>query len=63
MALQYGAPGSGKTSIIHSMAGELGLDVYIISLSRAGLDDTALSELISELPGMFYFNEGICTLI
>jgi mitochondrial chaperone BCS1 len=32
------------------MAGELGLDVYIISLSRAGLDDTALSELISELP-------------
>jgi chaperone BCS1 len=32
------------------MAGELGLDVYVICLSRAGLDDTALSELISELP-------------
>ncbi|KAF8645067.1 hypothetical protein AX16_008125 [Volvariella volvacea WC 439] len=48
--LLYGAPGSGKTSLIHSMAGELGLDVYIVSLSRAGLDDTALSELISELP-------------
>ncbi|KDR80757.1 hypothetical protein GALMADRAFT_241190 [Galerina marginata CBS 339.88] len=48
--LLYGAPGSGKTSIIHSLAGELGLDVYIISLSRSGLDDTALSELISDLP-------------
>ncbi|PPQ74339.1 hypothetical protein CVT24_000693 [Panaeolus cyanescens] len=48
--LLYGAPGSGKTSIIHSLAGELGLDVYVISLSRSGLDDTGLSELISELP-------------
>lgn len=48
--LLYGAPGSGKTSIIHSLAGELGLDVYIISLSRAGLDDHNLQELISDLP-------------
>ena len=36
--------------MIHSLAGELGLDVYIISLSRAGLDDTSLSTLIAELP-------------
>ena len=36
--------------MIHSLAGELGLDVYIISLSRMGLDDTSLSSLISELP-------------
>ncbi|TRM69879.1 P-loop containing nucleoside triphosphate hydrolase protein [Schizophyllum amplum] len=48
--LLYGAPGCGKTSMIHSMAGELGLDVYIVSLSRAGLDDTTLGELISGLP-------------
>ncbi|KAG1725761.1 P-loop containing nucleoside triphosphate hydrolase protein [Suillus lakei] len=48
--LLYGAPGSGKTSLIHSIAGELELDVYIISLSRSGLDDTGLSELISDLP-------------
>src|SRR5882762_9232801 len=48
--LLYGAPGSGKTSMIHSLAGELGLDVYVVSLSRSGLDDTALSELISDLP-------------
>ncbi|KAF8639045.1 hypothetical protein AX17_001768 [Amanita inopinata Kibby_2008] len=48
--LLYGAPGSGKTSIIHSLAGELGLDIYVISLSRSGLDDTGLAELIADLP-------------
>ncbi|THH15227.1 hypothetical protein EW146_g5210 [Bondarzewia mesenterica] len=48
--LLYGAPGSGKTSIIHSLAGELGLDIYIISLSKSGLDDTTLNSLISALP-------------
>ena len=47
---QYGAPGSGKTSLIQSIAGELSLDVYVISLSRAGLDDNSLQELISDLP-------------
>ena len=36
--------------MIHSLAGELGLDVYIISLSRASLDDTSLITLIAELP-------------
>jgi chaperone BCS1 len=36
--------------MIHCMAGELGLDVYIISLSRVGLDDSSLSELVNALP-------------
>jgi len=36
--------------MIHSIAGELGLDIYIISLSRIGLDDTSLNDLISDLP-------------
>ncbi|KAH9995436.1 P-loop containing nucleoside triphosphate hydrolase protein [Russula compacta] len=48
--LLYGAPGSGKTSIIHCLAGELGLDVYIISLSKSGLDDSTLNSLITSLP-------------
>ncbi|KAJ7040732.1 hypothetical protein C8F04DRAFT_1081926 [Mycena alexandri] len=48
--LLYGAPGSGKTSFIHSVAGELGLDVYIICLSRIGLDDSSLGELVNALP-------------
>ncbi|KAK1218792.1 hypothetical protein PQX77_018502 [Marasmius sp. AFHP31] len=41
---------SGKTSLIHNLAGELELDVYIISLSRIGLDDSGLNSLINELP-------------
>ncbi|KAI0642224.1 P-loop containing nucleoside triphosphate hydrolase protein [Trametes meyenii] len=48
--LLYGAPGSGKTSLIHSIAGELNLDVYILSLTRLGLDDTSLSSTIGDLP-------------
>ncbi|TFY58608.1 hypothetical protein EVJ58_g6324 [Rhodofomes roseus] len=48
--LLYGAPGSGKSSTIQSIAGALGLDVYIVTLSRAGLDDNSLYELIGGLP-------------
>jgi mitochondrial chaperone BCS1 len=48
--LLYGAPGSGKTSLIHSFASELNLDVYIISLSQSGMDDGRLAELIAGLP-------------
>ncbi|KAF7303789.1 Mitochondrial chaperone BCS1 [Mycena indigotica] len=48
--LLYGAPGSGKSSVIHAIAGELGLDVYIISLSRVGLGDSELNELVNALP-------------
>ncbi|KZT69336.1 P-loop containing nucleoside triphosphate hydrolase protein [Daedalea quercina L-15889] len=48
--LLYGAPGSGKTSVIQSLAGELGLDVYVLTLNRAGLDDSTLCQLVAELP-------------
>lgn len=36
--------------MIHSLAGELGLDVYVVSLSRSGMDDSALMKLLAELP-------------
>ncbi|KAF9040217.1 P-loop containing nucleoside triphosphate hydrolase protein [Hymenopellis radicata] len=48
--LLYGAPGSGKTSFISALAGELGLDIYSISLSHKGLDDTSLAKLLNKLP-------------
>ncbi|KIJ36051.1 hypothetical protein M422DRAFT_261599, partial [Sphaerobolus stellatus SS14] len=48
--LLYGVPGSGKTSLIHSLAGELNLHVYVISLAKKGLDDSSLSNLMAELP-------------
>ena len=36
--------------MIHGLAGELGLDVYVISLSRSGMDDSALIKLLTDLP-------------
>ena len=48
--LKYGVPGSGKASLIQCIAGELNLKIYIISLSRSGLDDDGLRDLISGLP-------------
>ncbi|CDO69092.1 hypothetical protein BN946_scf184992.g41 [Trametes cinnabarina] len=48
--LLHGAPGAGKTSLIHTVAGELGLNVNILSLTVSGLDDNSLKSLISNLP-------------
>lgn len=36
--------------MIQSIAGELGLNVYIVTLSRIGMDDSSLNELISNMP-------------
>lgn len=33
--LLFGVPGSGKTSLIHAIAGELSLDIYVVSLSAS----------------------------
>ncbi|PCH36454.1 nucleoside triphosphate hydrolase protein [Wolfiporia cocos MD-104 SS10] len=48
--LLYGVPGSGKTSLIHSLAGELGLDIYVVSLSSKGMSDNTLSSLMGNVP-------------
>ena len=45
--LLHGAPGSGKTSLVTAIAGELGLPVYCLSLSAPGLDDAALQTLLA----------------
>ncbi|KJZ70985.1 hypothetical protein HIM_09640 [Hirsutella minnesotensis 3608] len=46
--LLYGPPGTGKSSFSYSVAGELGIDIYIVSIPD--VNDQTLKDLFSELP-------------
>jgi chaperone BCS1 len=48
--LLEGPPGTGKTSTICSIAGELGLEVFSLSLSAGFLDDMGLQTVVSSTP-------------
>ncbi|KAJ7893204.1 P-loop containing nucleoside triphosphate hydrolase protein [Mycena leptocephala] len=48
--LLYGAPGTGKSSTVHAIAGELGLEIYFISLANPEINDYSLGRLISDTP-------------
>ncbi|KAG8826498.1 hypothetical protein FRC19_008750, partial [Serendipita sp. 401] len=48
--LLHGTPGSGKSSLIHAIAGELALDVYIVSLSASWVNDASLTSLLGRIP-------------
>ncbi|KAF8624295.1 hypothetical protein AX15_005928 [Amanita polypyramis BW_CC] len=48
--LLYGPPGTGKTSTIYALAGELGLEIYALSLSSGCVDDVMLEKSLSSLP-------------
>ncbi|EJF65200.1 P-loop containing nucleoside triphosphate hydrolase protein [Dichomitus squalens] len=48
--LLYGVPGSGKSSLIHAIAGELMLDIYVVSLSSSWVNDGTLTTLMGRVP-------------
>lgn len=48
--LLYGPPGSGKSSFIHALAGELDFGVAMINLSERGMSDDKLTQMLTRLP-------------
>ena len=48
--LLYGIPGSGKSSFIQALAGELDYNIAILNLSERGLTDDRLNHLLTVVP-------------
>ncbi|KAF8884507.1 P-loop containing nucleoside triphosphate hydrolase protein [Infundibulicybe gibba] len=48
--LLYGPPGTGKSSTIYALAGELGLEIYSLSLASGFVDDSFLQRAASSIP-------------
>lgn len=48
--LLYGPPGSGKTSFIQALAGELDYNICILNLSENNLTDDRLNHLMNHIP-------------
>jgi len=48
--LLYGPPGSGKSSFIQALAGELDFGVALVNLSERGMTDDRLAHLLTKLP-------------
>lgn len=48
--LFHGTPGSGKTSIIGALAGELRMNLYLLNLANEDLDDERFASMLSSIP-------------
>lgn len=48
--LLYGVPGSGKSSFIQALAGELDFGIALVNLSERGITDDKLAALLMSLP-------------
>jgi len=53
--LLHGPPGTGKSSTIYGIAGELGLEIYSISLASKFVDDSFLERAVSAIPKQAIF--------
>ncbi|KAG8937612.1 hypothetical protein FRC04_010550, partial [Tulasnella sp. 424] len=48
--LLWGPPGTGKSTTVHAIAGELQLEIYCVPLSSGDIDDSALQRLVAATP-------------
>jgi chaperone BCS1 len=48
--LLHGSPGSGKSSFVAALAGDLGLDICVLNLNEPGLTDDRLQHAMVNLP-------------
>ncbi|KZT39200.1 P-loop containing nucleoside triphosphate hydrolase protein [Sistotremastrum suecicum HHB10207 ss-3] len=48
--LLHGPPGTGKTATIYTLAGELGLEIYVLTMSEGLINDAGLKALIRAVP-------------
>ncbi|KAJ3209116.1 hypothetical protein HK099_008572 [Clydaea vesicula] len=48
--LLHGPPGSGKTSFIQALAGELDYNICLLNLSERGMTDDKLAHLLNQVP-------------
>ncbi|KAJ7148085.1 P-loop containing nucleoside triphosphate hydrolase protein [Mycena crocata] len=46
----FGEPGTGKSTTVHALAGELGMEIYFVSLASPGINDHTLGELFHTTP-------------
>ncbi|KAJ3851015.1 P-loop containing nucleoside triphosphate hydrolase protein [Lentinula lateritia] len=62
--LLYGPPGSGKSSTIYALAGELGMEIYSLSLASTFVDDSFLQRATSSIPknSIFLIEDIDCAL-
>lgn len=46
----HGIPGSGKTSLVMALAGNMHMNVYLLNVAGAGMDDDMLASLMDDVP-------------